>query len=386
MPVKLTLLTTCGGAESKEFEDVFDKDNISIGRGSSNDLVVPDKTRLVSSKHANIEKKEGTYYVRDVNSKNGTFLNGKQLTAGEDYPLAPDDKIQFGNFTLIVLPVPPADAVREKPSEAETFEKDKKDENYVIDEKPEPIDRLTTKKAKKTEKNEKTVSVVKEDRGDTSLYETAYYSLSAISSHFAGQQRMLNSPEEVERFCLHIRKISEVLLRNLFGALEGRRQFEEEFDAQVTKIIPTGLDPEQLRRRNLVKYAATYEDLGKYLFDRSTDEERGQAVKELNEAFQDILLHQVGLLSGAQKSLEAFLEELNPETIESEIMQAQGRSGWKKFLYKIPLFRRAAVWERLARKHKSFREDHKRTFERVFGRSFGKGYIDSIKKLREKVS
>lgn len=365
MPVKLTLFTTSGATETKEFEDVFDQDLISIGRGSSNDLVVPDKTRLVSSKHAHIELREGIYYVRDVNSKNGTFLNAQQLTPGEDYPLAPKDRIQFGNFTLVVLTVEPVVLVEEK--EEEIVETDEKLKTVLP-----PA--------------EKTGDAVKGGKGDLSLHDSAYYCLSEISSHFAGQQHMLNSPEEVERFCLHIRKVSEVLLRNLFGALEGRRQFEDEFDAQVTKIIPTGFDPEQLRRRNPVKYAATYEDLGKYLFDRSTDEEQDQSVQELNEAFQDILLHQVGLLSGAQKSLEAFLEELSPETLENEIMQTQGQSGWKKFLYKIPLFRRAAVWNRLARKHKSFREDHKRTFERVFGRSFGKGYIDSIKELRKKVS
>ncbi len=369
MPLKLTLFITRGTTETKEFEDVFDQDLISIGRGSSNDLVVPDKTRMVSSKHAHIELKEGVYYVRDVNSKNGTFLNAEQLTPGEDYPLTPKDRIQFGNFTLLLLPTVPA-AVPVAPVEEKTAEIDGTDEKLKTAAPPA----------------EKTGAAVRGGQGYPSLHGSAYYCLSEISSHFAGQQHMLNSPEEVERFCLHIRKVSEVLLRNLFGALEGRRQFEDEFDAQVTKIIPAGFDPEQLRRRNPVKYASTYEDLGKYLFDRSTDEEQDQAVQELNEAFQDILMHQVGLLSGAQKSLEAFLEELSPETLEREIMQAQGQSGWKKFLYKIPLFRRAAVWNRLARKHKSFSEDHKRTFERVFGRSFGKGYIDSIKELRKKVS
>jgi len=363
MPIKLTLLTISVGTDIKEFEDVFDQNTISIGRGSSNDLVVPDKTRMVSSKHAQIEFKEGTYHVRDVNSKNGTFLNGQQLTPEEDYPLASKDRIQLGNFTLVVLMVFP----EQEKTEEKTTETDKKL-------------KLLRQPFKKTE------VAVKKDEADPSLYSSAYHALSEISSHFVGQQHMLNSPEEVERFCLHIRKVSEVLLKNLFGALEGRRQFEDEFDAQVTKIIPTGFDPEQLRHRNLVKYAATYEDLGKYLFDRSTDEDQNQAVQELNEAFQDILMHQMGLLSGAQKSLEAFLEELSPETLEREIMQTRGKSVWWKLLYKIPLFRRAAVWGLLARKHKSFREDHKRTFERVFGRSFGKGYIDSIKELRKTVS
>jgi len=375
MPIKLTLLTINVGTEIKEFEDVFDQNTISIGRGSSNDLVVPDKTRMVSSKHAQIELKEGIYHVRDVKSKNGTFLNGQQLTPKEDYPLASKDRIQFGNFTLVVLMVVP---------EQEKTEEKKPTKPVVFLEKKEKTAETDKKLKIVCPPSEETEVTVKKDKADPSLHSSAYHALSEISSHFAGQQHMLNSPEEVERFCLHIQKVSEVLLRNLFGALEGRRKFEDEFDAQVTKIIPTGFDAEQLRHRNLVKYAATYEDLGKYLFDRSTDEEQNQAVQELNEAFQDILLHQVGLLSGAQKSLEAFLEELSPETLEREIMQTRGKSVWWKFLYKIPLFRRAAVWGLLARKHKSFREDHKRTFERVFGRSFGKGYIDSIKELRKK--
>jgi len=63
----------------KPFEAAFDAmgaKSISIGKGSENDVVVPDE--LVSRKHCALEFHRGGVYVAD-HSTNGTFLNGKRL-------------------------------------------------------------------------------------------------------------------------------------------------------------------------------------------------------------------------------------------------------------------------------------------------------------------
>ncbi len=51
----------------------------------------------VSHSHADILNRDGTYYVRDNNSTNHTYLNGQLLNSNQEYPLQDGDKLVFGN-------------------------------------------------------------------------------------------------------------------------------------------------------------------------------------------------------------------------------------------------------------------------------------------------
>ena len=52
----------------------------------------------VSRAHAEIFIMGGTGYVRDLNSTNGTFLNGEQIREEE---LRPGDEVQVGETILV---------------------------------------------------------------------------------------------------------------------------------------------------------------------------------------------------------------------------------------------------------------------------------------------
>lgn len=56
---------------------------------------------VISRYHAKIELIEEAYYLIDLNSTNGTFLNGKRVTAEEPNVLVPGDKIAFANICFI---------------------------------------------------------------------------------------------------------------------------------------------------------------------------------------------------------------------------------------------------------------------------------------------
>ena len=64
---------------------------ITIGREESNDIVLPD--RLVSRHHAQIQRQGERHVLQDFSSKNGTFVNGRQLK--EPYVLQDGDEIQI---------------------------------------------------------------------------------------------------------------------------------------------------------------------------------------------------------------------------------------------------------------------------------------------------
>jgi pSer/pThr/pTyr-binding forkhead associated (FHA) protein len=71
---------------------------VTIGRGESNDVVIPNLG--VSRKHAQICQVDGEFHIKDLGSTNGIFLNGTKIVGS--HPLTHGDKIQIGKFTITV--------------------------------------------------------------------------------------------------------------------------------------------------------------------------------------------------------------------------------------------------------------------------------------------
>lgn len=79
---------------------VIDGD-ISLGRSSKNDVVIKDK--FVSKNHLLIREKNQRYYLEDLGSANGTFLNGVKIDPNELIELQNNDKIGVGFIQFIFV-------------------------------------------------------------------------------------------------------------------------------------------------------------------------------------------------------------------------------------------------------------------------------------------
>ena len=64
-----------------------------MGRGPTNDIVVEEPG--VSRQHAGIRNDEQGYWIEDLGSRNGTYVNGVELE-GEGQRLRDADRIQLG--------------------------------------------------------------------------------------------------------------------------------------------------------------------------------------------------------------------------------------------------------------------------------------------------
>lgn len=72
-------------------EHVLKDDAITIGRMKGNTIALDDIS--VSLSHAKLTRKEGDYYLKDLNSTNGTMLNGQSITEAR---LHDGDHLKFG--------------------------------------------------------------------------------------------------------------------------------------------------------------------------------------------------------------------------------------------------------------------------------------------------
>jgi hypothetical protein len=71
---------------------ILDQDQVVIGRGTDCDIVLPE--RQVSRHHIRIERDDGGYLLRDLGSKNRTYVNGQELS-DRPYRLKDGDEIQM---------------------------------------------------------------------------------------------------------------------------------------------------------------------------------------------------------------------------------------------------------------------------------------------------
>jgi pSer/pThr/pTyr-binding forkhead associated (FHA) protein len=68
-------------------------DEITVGRGGGCGIVLADDS-FVSTVHARLFRRDGTVYVEDLGSRNGTLLNGDPVTNAAQ--LRRGDQVQFG--------------------------------------------------------------------------------------------------------------------------------------------------------------------------------------------------------------------------------------------------------------------------------------------------
>jgi len=74
------------------------RDNMEIGRGNDVDIRIPEQG--ISRRHCLIFYKNNRFFVRDLESTNGTFLNGAKI---EEMVLKHGDKLQLGESTFLFL-------------------------------------------------------------------------------------------------------------------------------------------------------------------------------------------------------------------------------------------------------------------------------------------
>ena len=76
----------------------LDTDVVTLGRHPESDIFLDDVT--VSRRHAEVRREGARYWVRDVGSLNGTYLN-RELT--DDGELHDGDELQVGKFKLVFV-------------------------------------------------------------------------------------------------------------------------------------------------------------------------------------------------------------------------------------------------------------------------------------------
>jgi hypothetical protein len=124
MPIKLQVVKEDANA-GEPADYLFEQERITIGRGSGNDLTLPDQK--VSTEHAEIRSQEGSYFLLDRDSKNKTYVDGRRVGEEEPYQLESGDVFQVGDFRIefapLFMPSSEQTTLEEEDPDANPFEK-----------------------------------------------------------------------------------------------------------------------------------------------------------------------------------------------------------------------------------------------------------------------
>ncbi|VAX32926.1 hypothetical protein MNBD_NITROSPIRAE01-1402 [hydrothermal vent metagenome] len=420
MPFKLKVKALQGGAS---FEETYDQPSVLVGRDLQCDVVLQDVKSLVSREHAMIREKEEAYVLIDLESKNKTKLNQHTLRPEQAYPLEENDLIRIGDFELAIssiqMPVKvqkaePQPESKAHPSVKQDAAKPKKGIEAVFselnrvfvthrDESREErkthllqvlrraVDGLDPESAEKvlnrvetsfqglayedqviTQVPEETQGALQDREADACR--EAYEGLLKIAGTYFDENDAVQTPEGVARLMQRMDQVMSVMFASLADALKGRRQFEQEFDVEATRILSWRFNP--------VKECDSGEKIGAYLFDWEKEPSIEQGITNLKEGFGDLALHHLGLIAGLNESLRGLLDQLLPDTFEVESQKPGAVSVWMRPFIRFEPFRSWAAWKQFRKKYKTLREEEVKTFETILGPYIVKGYL-SVQKQKQ---
>jgi type VI secretion system protein len=103
MPLRLQIISRHRQGLGERSAKEFGREGGTIGRSLESDWVLPDGQRYISSRHASIDYRSGSYYIVDT-STNGVYVNDSDQPVGRGNPqrLFSGDRIRLGEYEINV--------------------------------------------------------------------------------------------------------------------------------------------------------------------------------------------------------------------------------------------------------------------------------------------
>ena len=99
--IKISVASYNNAPSTQVLAFTFDELGGTIGRGDSNQLILPDPERSISRVHAQVVYRNGRFSLIDKGS-NPVSVNGRALGNGAEAPIQAGDQIQIGGYLLMV--------------------------------------------------------------------------------------------------------------------------------------------------------------------------------------------------------------------------------------------------------------------------------------------
>jgi type VI secretion system FHA domain protein len=420
MPFTLVIRTRRDHEGAPASERVFDQPVVTIGRAANADLVLKDPQRMVSSRHGEIRRRGSSWILVDLGSTNGTELNEVRLTARNEYGLKDGDRIILGDILLTFkAAIPPQEvSSASQPVHAQRAQPIPGDEIQALlyllrrayadsdcvsaESRHEHLQKLLRQRVGRLDRQslQARLESLKRSLSDTPVSveperrsrpvappppsvpsprrekgNLATSDFPELAQAFFGDLEQPLSSAQLDQVARRIEQVLHVVFAGLADAVKGRREFQREFEVEATRILDWTPNP--------IKHAETAGEIASLLLDpRSPGLPEEQAKASLQEVFQDLMLHQLGLMAGFRECVRGLLKEFDPVLL---MKGGKGESTGKGLglLGGKGVRTDAAAWRRFLEKYRQLTEEEVRVFEQILAPHFAEGYL-SIQKTRRR--
>jgi predicted component of type VI protein secretion system len=319
MPVKLQVVKE-GADEDDPADYLFEQKRITIGRGSNNDLTLPDQK--VSSEHAEIRSDGGQYLLLDRESKNKTYVDGRRVGESEPYVLESGDVFRVGDFEIefapLFMPSSEQTAFAEADEDENPFEKDARQLASALEGLAE-----TYKFVPADQRDEDFAAAVQKHLEAELGGEAAVQRVVDALGGSAGEEPSAKAAGAAAPDDAAVASVLNALLESVVRMVSIPNHFWREFTGN-TLVHP----PEKA-----ALHGADVDELRAHLLgDDVSDEERETRLQHLSEAVDSLVTHNMAMLAGYKKSVMAgakkLLRRIDPTDAAEEAEDAdQGMMG-----------------------------------------------------------
>jgi hypothetical protein len=365
-------------------EEIFSQDVITIGRDESNNMVLEDKRKSVSRKHAEIRLDEGIYFLVDLGSRNGTFINNYKVNPNHPYALEHGSEIAIGDYVLTIS----MQTTPEGESPNVKFGYQREATVFVSNPFLDDVKNLVSTLERLNEKYEIEDPAMRRDYlvqalGDMLQAQIETEAVKLLVNVCGGEkaQKPRSSSAQLKKTqsdrSIEHSHITGTVLELFLGVFIKMRQIFTQFHTEF--IGTTRIDTEESL------HTKTIDELKEYFFSPTLEPELSKKrIELLKLKTEELNVHQVALLDGYRSSVHdgvrEMLREINPAIIKNRISQEKLTLGPLHIpVAFIPLYAELKTLKELQLKHFEFSSEDRGIIERKhFRPAFSKRYLESM--------
>jgi type VI secretion system FHA domain protein len=162
-------------------------------------------------------------------------------------------------------------------------------------------------------------------------------------------------------------EVLRIVVEGTMQVLQARNQIRKEFRMASTQVAQ--------KNNNPLKFSADVADaLHKLLVQRSPA--YLDTVNSFTDAFDDIRVHQLAMLSSLRVAFEYMLQQFDPEVLQTQFARQAGRSSV------LGIGGKPKLWEAYVARYGELAADRDFAFRRLFGEEFGKAYEQNLEQQK----
>ena len=407
MLLALSVISDQGAALGPTAYKVFDERGGTIGRVNSNDWVLPDAEKLVSSRHANVRYSGGVFYLEDA-STNGTYLNSadRRVPKESAAALQDGDRILIGDYQILVQLIDdtaPAVEVAEPESDEsfDTMTPSAHEVNNPVQSAARAGQPLSTATLPFGPSGSPAARAAAAMRGNAHAPNAASLSpgAGAFSSHsdsfgtpsygampasplpatppeptvnLTGKPEDLLlllglDPARLDPTVYHqLGNILRIVVQGLIDVLNSRAEVKSQFRMPMTNIRPVENNP--------LKFSMNADDALHNLFVKRNPGYL-PPTEAFREGFQDIAFHQMAMFAGVRAAFNAMLGSFHPDHLEKVYERKLRRTSFISFANRL------RYWGMYRAQFDDIEKNMESHFQSMFGEEFAKAYSEQLQQL-----